>query len=102
MINITFCDTSSDATSRYLVDISPMCVGDFIEEWLKEHPNEWGYFGINDGKTIYGSPQWFYQYGQLKTKVSDEYLGKRIRSVSGSGGWSRSDFLFVLEKGESE
>ena len=32
--------------------------------------------------------------------LPQEYLNKEIKSVSGSGGWSRSDFLFVVERSE--
>lgn len=99
MIRITYVGpTSSDCTSPYMVDISkPMLVGDFIEEYLKEYPREWGYFGIRDGHTIFGNPQWEYRYGQLLSKPDDRWFGRKIKSVTGSGGWSRSDFLFELE-----
>lgn len=102
MIRITYIGpTGSDCTGPYYVDISkPMLVGDFIEEYLKEYPREWGYFGVKDRKTIFGNPHWEYRYGMLLSKPDDRWFSRKIKSVTGSGGWSRSDFLFELEEVE--
>ena len=101
MINIQLGRMGSDCTSPYYVTISkPMCVGDFIEEWLKENPHEWGRFGIFKRGEIFGHPVWEYRYGQLLSKPDDEWFSRKIKEVKGSGGWSNSDFIFILEDEE--
>lgn len=97
MINICYGTTGGDETCPYYVEISPMTVGEFIDEWLKEHPKEWGYLGIADGDSIFGSPKCEYSYGEIKGEpIPNIYLRKQIKRVTGSGGWSRSDFLIYI------
>ena len=97
MINITYGRTFGDATNEYIISFSEgMTVGEFIEEWMKDK-REWGYFGIYDGKTIFGNPQCEYSHGELVTAPFPEnVLKKKILKAAGSGGWSRSDFLFEI------
>ena len=84
---------------EYLIKFSkPMRLRDFIEELLKERSDEWGYFGIRDNhNTALGNPQWEYRYGSLITPPKDELSNRTIKSVTGSGAWSRSDYWFELE-----
>lgn len=97
MIRITRGREGSDCTAPYIIQfLEGMIVGDFIKEWL-ENKTEWGYFGIYDGKTVCGSPRCEYWKGEIKGELlPDEYLNKSIKEVFGSGGWSRSDFVFVV------
>lgn len=99
MITINYGRGCSDDTYEYIVKISkPMTVGKFIEEWLTEQPNEWGYFGIHDGKSIFGNPKCEYSQGKLITvPLPKKYLNAEIDSVIGGGGWTRSDFIFKCE-----
>lgn len=98
MIKITYLKANSDATYLYNVGFPKgMTVGDFIKEWLESRKAEWGYFGIADGKSIFGSPRCEYARGEIITEpLPAEILEKQIKDVSGSGGWTRSDFLFVV------
>lgn len=98
MIKIKYGKDSSDATCEYIITISrPMTVGEFIEEWMAKKIDEWGYFGIYDGKSIFGHPKCEYRCGKIVTEqIPDEYLNAEIEEVFGSGGWSRSDFIFKL------
>ena len=102
MINITYGKPYSDDTWEYIITTDNKTVGDFICEVLKDK-DEWGYFGIYDSKTIsaLGNPKCEYSDGRIIGKpLPQEYLNKEIKSVSGSGGWSRSDFLFMVERDE--
>lgn len=98
MINITYGQTCSDETSIYRVDISkPMTVGQFIDEYMAGCPNNWGYFGVRDGESIFGNPKCEYSHGEIKGKtLPKDILNRNIKKVHGSGGWSRSDFQFEL------
>lgn len=108
MIDIKYGKAYGDETSEYLITYSDgMTVGEFIEEWLKNE-REWGYFGIyydpkkftleecrEKGISLFGYPCCEYAYGKIKgDTLPSEYLDKQIIGVSGSGGWTRSDFMF--------
>lgn len=100
MIKISYGASRSDDTFEYIITIrKPMTVGEFIKEWITKKQDEWGYFGIYDGKTIFGKPKCEYSKGKIITDpIPDEYLNAEIDAVSGSGGWSRSDFKFYVER----
>lgn len=97
MIKIEYGQEYSDCTCDYKVTISkPMTVGEFIAERLKDK-REWGYFGIADGKSVFGNPHCEYSNGKIVTsQLPQKYLDAEIEEVYGSGGWSRSDFKFVV------
>lgn len=102
MISVTYGKHYGDDTWDYLITTDNKTVGDFIREVLK-NKNEWGYFGIYNSKTIsaFGNPRCEYSFGDIiGDPLPQEYLSKEIKSVSGSGGWSRSDYLFVVERNE--
>lgn len=100
MINIEYVKALSDQTFVYEVTIQkPMTVGEFIKEWMTTRLDEWGYFGIYDGKTIFGNPQCGYLDGKITSDpIPDEYLNAEIDTVLGSGGWTRSDFMFKIRR----
>ena len=102
MINVTYGKPYSDDTWDYIITTDNKTVGDFINEVLK-NKNEWGYFGIYNSKnnSAFGNPRCEYSDGKIIGEpLSQEYLNKEIKSISGSGGWSRSDYLFVVERSE--
>lgn len=104
MINIMYGKHYSDGTWNYIITTDNKTVGDFICEVLK-NKREWGYFGIYNSKmnSVFGNPRCEYSYGKIIGEpLPQEYLNKEIKSVSGSGGWSRSDFLFVVKRSESD
>lgn len=97
MISIKQGKEYGDASAEYIVVFDKgMTVREFIKEWLTENPNEWGYFGIYDGFSIFGNPSCEYSHGILKGGFPRKYLNLPIIDVYGSGGWSRSDFRFVV------
>lgn len=88
-----------DCTGPYYITLKRECtVREFMEYWMQKQ-QEWGYFGIDDGLgTPFGNPQCEYRYGEIITSpFPEEILNAKIRHVSGSGGWTRSDFLFKIE-----
>ena len=98
MIDLEYIRSCSDQTFDYKAIINkPMTVGEFIKEWMTASTHEWGYFGIYDGKTIFGNPQCEYSDGKIITDpIPDEYLNAEIDEVTGNGGWTRNDFLFKI------
>ena len=96
-IKITCGETRSDCTAPYKVTIPEgMTVREFIAEWL-EDPREWGYFGIYDGRLGFGNPKCEYRDGKIITDpLPDDILDSEIKKVIGDGGWSRSDFVFIV------
>jgi len=102
MINVMYGKQYSDETWDYVITTDNRTVGDFIREVLKDK-REWGYFGIYNSKmlSVFGNPKCEYAFGKIIGEpLPQEYFSKEIKSVSGSGGWSRSDYLFVVDGSE--
>lgn len=99
--HITYGPSGGDCTSKYYISLTKeMTVREFIDEWL-EDKREWGYFGIYKMGAIFGNPCCEYKHGEITSDpLPEEYLSKKIVKVYGSGGWSRSDFEFVVEEKE--
>ena len=88
-----------DCTSLYYVTLKkPMTVGEFIDEWVKEMPGEWGSIRVCDGVHAYGNPCCVYKHGKIVDNygMTQEILSKPIKEVNGSGGWSLSDFGLLV------
>lgn len=96
-ISISFGSPYGDETCPYTVTYPPdMTVREFIEEWLTQ-TSEWGYFGISAPNKIFGDPVCEYASGEIKGDPLPNYaLDAKIKQVTGSGGWSRSDFQFTI------
>lgn len=94
--------TGSDCTGLYIITTPfGMTVREFITEWM-EDKREWGYFGINDGKSIFGNPCCEYRDGKIISEpLPNDILDSVILKTEGRGGWSRSDFIFTIG-GENE
>lgn len=100
MINITYGQDKGDCTCDYFIDTDAVTVRDFIDEWLIRNKGDWGYFGIKNPEkpSIFGEPCCEYRCGQIITEpLPNRLLNKKIKKVTGSGGYSRSDFLFEVE-----
>ena len=99
MIRIEYGKEHEDCTSDYIVTTDCNTVNDFIEEWISTQKNDWGYFGIkNDKEPFFGDPCCEYKYGKIEgDPLPKRFLNKKIKNVTGSGGWSRSDFMFEVE-----
>lgn len=102
-ITINVGPSGGDCTGPYYIHLKkPMTVKEFITEWLKEYPNEWGYFKVN----VDDEPDkiWCnYSHGKIEgDSISDKYLNKYIAKAYGSGGWSNSQFSFDLVQEKQE
>ena len=69
-----------------------------VEEILSEHPNDWGYFGVYDGKHIFGYPSCEYRKGIMLSNLPEEIMNRQIEYVAADGGWSRMDYTFKLKE----
>lgn len=85
--------TFGDCTAGYRVDLyKEYTVSEFINEVLKEKPNEWGYFEIK--RTMSKAE---YRYGEIIENDFDEnILSAKILSVAATGGWSRMDYIIII------
>lgn len=89
-----------DCTSDYYITIKePITVRDFISHLL-EDKTEWGYISIFQRARIkYIQPCIEYRYGEIigtGNIVLDDILDCHILDITGSGGYSRSDYYLKL------
>lgn len=88
-----------DCTAPYEVNLDKeYLVREFIEEVLK-NKREWGYIGIKTDNIwkYFGDPKCEYRYGKLLNTLPDDYMSRKIKSVTTDGGWSRMDYILELE-----
>ena len=97
LVNISYGPQGSDCTgSYYITPKKSFTVRDFVNAVIAD-TREWGYIGITAPRTIFGSPNIKYEWGKLTTaNFSDEILNKQVLELSGSGGWSRSDYILKI------
>lgn len=83
-----------DCTAPYSVTkYKATTVKEFIDEVIKEYPEEWGYFSINSD-IVLNENTCEYRYGSLLSDFPDKsVLDKKIEYVDSSGGWSRMDYI---------
>lgn len=86
-----------DATSTYDGHLNqPLTVREFIDAVFEQYPDEWG--GIRIWNSAYTS---YLEYSRKHiTYISsqfNDYLNKKIKSFSASGGWYRMDYTLMLE-----
>ena len=89
--------TSRDETTPYMVSLNKECsVGEFIDSVLKR--DEWGYIGIRSHGHIFGSPNCEYRRDKIvNTEFTEEYLSRKVATVSAYGGWTRMDYILTLK-----
>lgn len=87
----------SDCTAPYdIVLEKDYTVEEFINAVLCEYCDEWGYFGVYDGKSVFGNPECEYSHGSVLNSLPENILQTKILSVDASGGWTRMDYMFHL------
>lgn len=91
----------ADATSRYAVEISKTST---LRGWIKKilsDTHKRGHIGVNSDEpgTFFGKPEVEYRYGNFISDCDEmtPLLDKVVKSADYSGGYSRGDWLFVLE-----
>lgn len=100
MLNLKFTQTgrtAGDETAPYAVTLNKECsVGEFIDSVLKR--KEWGHIGIRSRGHIFGSPECEYRGDKIvRTEFTEEYLSRKVATVSAAGGWSRMDYWLTLK-----
>ena len=96
--------TMGDVTTPYEVtEQKSRTVKEFIEEVLKEKPQEWGYISV--GKHFYqdgASGVCEYRCGKLVTEMPNNVLDVEIKKISACGGWSRMDYTINWSESNQE
>ena len=77
--------TFGDETALYAVEYKATTVGEFVEEVLRECPDDWGEIRLDTCRCGY-------RRGKLETQLPPEALPLHILRVEGYGGWSRMDY----------
>lgn len=89
--------TGGDCTAPYDVLLNgEYTVEQFIHDVLLDE-REWGRIGIYDSRSIFGNPSCEYRYGELVSKLPDEYLKLNVTKARASGGWSLMDYILTVE-----
>ena len=96
LVNISYGPQSGDYTSPYYITPKKsFTVRDFVNAVIAD-TREWGYIGIAAPRATFGNPNIEYKCGKLTANFSDEILNKQVLELSGSGGWSRSDYILKI------
>ena len=96
LVNISYGPQGGDCTGPYYITPKKsFTVRDFVNAVIVD-TREWGYISIAAPRTIFGNPNIEYKYGKLITNFPDEILDKQVLELSGSGGWSRSDYILKI------
>lgn len=88
-----------DCTAQYNIVLDKeYTVMEFIKA-IKDTKEEWGYIGIkNKDEPFFGKPKCEYNRGVIfNSEFTTDVLLKTIASVKADGGWTRMDYLLVLE-----
>lgn len=89
-----------DGTTSYNVETDVANVGAFIQEVLKEYPQDWGHFRIRTNNTDKRDIcVCSYSYGKIERKASnyDTYGTAKIKSIFANGGWSAMNYDITVE-----
>lgn len=86
-------EVRGDEIASYIVeDYKATTLGEFVEEVLKENPNEWGYISFN-GSFVVNKNRCEYADGKIVVDFPDKtILEEPIYYIKGQGGWSRMDY----------
>ena len=96
LVNISYGPQGSDCTGPYYITPKKsFTVRDFVNAVIAD-TREWGYIGIAAPRATFGNPNIEYKCGKLTANFSDEILNKQVLELSGSGGWSRSDYILKI------
>lgn len=94
-----------DATCEYFIEVSPTATVNEVLVDIVNNKDEWGYIGIKDDKEpLFGSHCFEYGFGKSKSVDTNEeqfwhsIMKRKVISMKGSGGYSRSDYQLVLEE----
>ena len=88
-------ETYGDSTSLYFIYLDKTyTIGEFIDQVLKERPNEWCYI-----KVLGIIEKCEYSKGKLlDNKFTSKILSKKIKYVDGHGGYGLMDYIIKIEE----
>lgn len=90
-----------DCTAHYDVTLDgEYTVQEFINEVITNRSGEWGRIGIAKGDeyhAIFSNTKCEYRWGKLLSRLSDEYLTRKIKRVTAHGGYTNMDYLLRLK-----
>ena len=91
-----------DESQRYFVHlIGEFTVREFIDKILEKFPNEKGEFYMDSNTSQLGYIFCKYWEGSITSDpFPDDILNSKIKSVSGYGGWTVSNYKLEIEKCE--
>lgn len=88
---------AGDCTAPYDVILDkPYTVREFISAVLTERTDDWGYIGINNHRSFFGSPKMEYKRGVGEYEPLKDFYDKPVKEATASGGWSRMDYLLTV------
>lgn len=90
---------AGDCTAWYeITDYKSDTVKGLIDEILQNN-REWGDIKILDGPDAkwWDCPKCEYRYGTLVSRLPDELLCKKIKSVKANGGWTCMNYYVSVE-----
>lgn len=103
-ITITYGNEIGDCTRPYYVTLgrSDITVEEFIKYVMDELKSEWGYIRIYERNIVNpwsADYEFEYSHGVAKSSevIPPYVLASCIKTLSGSGGWSRSDWDIIIE-----
>lgn len=88
----THCE-GSDCTAPYDIETDCKTVGEFVDEVLRKHDNEWGDFKI---KGMYG--YYNYKHGKLIDEIPQKERNMQIKEIKAAGGYSNMDYLIHVKE----
>lgn len=89
-------DVNGDGSYFWGVTPRSVTVEGFIREILSEHPDEWGYIAVTNGKP-FKLKRREYNKGVLLGDFPDGLLKRNIAGVKGCGNWTWFDYDVLVE-----
>lgn len=82
----------SDCTAPYDIETDCKTVGEFVDEVLRKHTNEWGDFKIEGRYGYYD-----YKNGKLIDEIPQEERDLQIKEVKAAGGYSNMNYKIKVK-----
>ena len=95
-------EVRGDCSAEYKIEVAKgATVSQVISDILSDE-REWGYIGIRDSSEVFGKHHFEYRYGKVLPSKEQSFWNSikdhKVIYIKGDGGWSRSDYQFVLEE----
>ena len=88
-----------DCTAPYKVEMDcEYTVRSFVEEAITRNDGkDWGYIGVYKYRVPHGEPCIEYRWGKSVGEMPEKILDLKVLSATADGGWSRMDYIMVVE-----